>query len=183
MSSHSQHVLVLPFPAQGHVKPLMLFSHKLTEHGIKVTFVNTDFNQERVLSSANMDVIYQSNTPRVGSNIDLVSIPDGLGPEDDRTDLGQLAKAILDTMPEKLEQLITKLNSSKENSIVTCVVADGNMTWAMEVAARLGIKRAFIWPSSAAVFLLQVSIPRLMNDGILGSDGKYIYYNLSSYWT
>ncbi|CAN6286777.1 unnamed protein product [Urochloa humidicola] len=35
------HVLMLPFPAQGHVTPLMELSHRLVDHGFEVTFVNT----------------------------------------------------------------------------------------------------------------------------------------------
>ncbi|RDX89719.1 UDP-glycosyltransferase 83A1, partial [Mucuna pruriens] len=44
-------VLVLPFPGQGHVNPMMTFSEKLVEHGCKVIFVNSEFNHKRVLSS------------------------------------------------------------------------------------------------------------------------------------
>ncbi|KAG4969688.1 hypothetical protein JHK85_036109 [Glycine max] len=43
-------VLALPYPAQGHVNPLMTLSQKLVEHGCKVFFVNTDFDHKRVIS-------------------------------------------------------------------------------------------------------------------------------------
>ncbi|KAG5097591.1 hypothetical protein JHK82_047445 [Glycine max] len=42
-------VLVLPFPGQGHVNPIMSLSQKLIEHGCRVIFVNTDFNHKRVI--------------------------------------------------------------------------------------------------------------------------------------
>ncbi|CAL4927424.1 unnamed protein product [Urochloa decumbens] len=45
------HVLALPFPAQGHVIPLMQLSHRLVEHGIEVTFVNTEANHALVLAA------------------------------------------------------------------------------------------------------------------------------------
>ncbi|KAL5582183.1 hypothetical protein UlMin_014625 [Ulmus minor] len=160
----NQNVLVLPYPAQGHVKPLMLFSHKLAQNGFKITFVNSDFNHKRVLNARVDD--------QMDSKIDLVSIPDGLGPEDDRDEIGQLCKAILETMPAKLEELIQNINDeSDENSKITCVLADAHMGWAMEVAEKMGIRRAVIWPASAAVFLLELSIPTMILDGILESDG------------
>ena len=160
-------MLVLPYPAQGHVKPLMLFSHKLAQNGFKITFVNSDFNHERVLNARVDD--------QMASKIDLVSIPDGLGPEDDRDEIGQLCKAILETMPAKLEELIQNINDeSDENSKITCVLADAHMGWAMEVAEKMGIRRAVIWPASAAVFLLELSIPTMILDGILESDGKIV---------
>jgi hypothetical protein len=66
----SSHVLVLPFPAQGHVNPLMLFSRKLVKHGFKITFVNTDIVHKRVVGA--LDSL-------MDSKINLVSIPDGIG--------------------------------------------------------------------------------------------------------
>ncbi|KAK9107300.1 hypothetical protein Syun_023311 [Stephania yunnanensis] len=52
------HVLVIPHPTQGHVKPLMELSHCLVEHGFKVTFLNKEFNYRLVVSamSSRVDV-------------------------------------------------------------------------------------------------------------------------------
>ncbi|TKY50179.1 UDP-glycosyltransferase 83A1 [Spatholobus suberectus] len=44
-------VLVLPYPAQGHVNPLMTLSQKLVERGCKVIFVNSDFDHKRGVGS------------------------------------------------------------------------------------------------------------------------------------
>ncbi|RYR60471.1 hypothetical protein Ahy_A04g017537 isoform A [Arachis hypogaea] len=100
-----KHVLVIPFPAQGHVNPLMHLSHKLVQHGCKVTFVNTEFIHKRVLTAMNKNVNLE------GSKVELASIPDGLGPEEDRNDLPALALAILRTMPCALENLIRDIDS------------------------------------------------------------------------
>ena len=160
------HILVIPFPAQGHVNPLMLLSRKIVKHGFKITFVNTDFNHNRVVGA--LDSL-------MDSNISLVSIPDGLGPEDDRNELGKLCEAMLHTMPEKLEELINYINASNGDDKISCIVADaGGMGWAIEVGIKMGIKRAFFWPATAASLALQVSIPRLIDDGIIKSDGKII---------
>ena len=45
------HILVLPFPAQGHVTPFMKLSHRLFDHGFEVTFVNTEADHSRVLGA------------------------------------------------------------------------------------------------------------------------------------
>ncbi|KHN25574.1 UDP-glycosyltransferase 83A1 [Glycine soja] len=66
---------------QGQVNPLMNFSQKLVGHGCKITFVNTDFTHKRVMSSmAKQESLH-------GSPMKLVSILDGLGPDDDRSDV------------------------------------------------------------------------------------------------
>ena len=160
------HILVIPFPAQGKVNPYIVLSRKIVKHGFKITFVNTDFNHNRVVGA--LDSL-------MDSNISLVSIPDGFGPEDDRNELGKLCEAMLRTMPEKLEELINYINASNGDDKISCIVADAaGMGWAIEVGIKMGIKRAFFWPGTAASLALQFSIPRLLDDGIINSDGKII---------
>ena len=82
------HVLVIPLPFQGHVAPLMKLSHKIVDHGIKVTFVNTEFIHAKV--TASMPVKNEEKSP-----IRLVSIPNGLEPGDDRNDALKLTQSML----------------------------------------------------------------------------------------
>ncbi|KAL2335447.1 hypothetical protein Fmac_016660 [Flemingia macrophylla] len=154
-------VLVLPFPVQGHVNPMAILSERLVEHGFKVIFVNTDFNHKRVVSS----MVEQQHE----SLIKLVSVPDGLAPDDDRLDFGKTLDAILSSMPTSLEKLIEDIHLEGENKI-SFIVADFFMAWAMDVAAKFGIKGAIFCPCSAAVFASVYSIPKLLHDGILNSD-------------
>ena len=82
---------------------MMLFFLKMVKYGFKITFMNTEFIHERVMGA--LDNL-------MDSNINLVSIPNGLGVEDDRNDLGKLGETILHTMPKKLEELINNINAS-----------------------------------------------------------------------
>lgn len=50
MSIH-EHVVVMPFPAQGHVTPIMKLAQQLVTQGVKVTFVNVYFFEARVLDA------------------------------------------------------------------------------------------------------------------------------------
>ncbi|KAF3444851.1 hypothetical protein FNV43_RR14544 [Rhamnella rubrinervis] len=180
----TQHVVVIPYPAQGHVNPLMLFSHKLAQlDGFKITFLNTDFNHKRVLSALALaddddDDGHNSSTSSRGAtligpkkNISLVSIPDGLDPDDDRTDIALLCEAVLDNMPAKLEELLRNINALDNK--VTCVIADSSMAWAMEVASRMGTRGAVFWPAAAAIFVLELNITRLVDEGLIDSDGFF----------
>lgn len=99
-------VLALPYPAQGHVTPMMTLSQELVEHGCKVIFVNTDFDHKRVVSSMG-----EQQHSLDESLLKLVSIPDGLGPNDDRNDQGKLCETIPSTMPTTLEKLIDDIHS------------------------------------------------------------------------
>jgi len=175
-------VLALPYPAQGHVNPMMTFSQKLVHNGCKVIFVNTDFNHRRVVSSME-EQQDSSSLDGEESVLKLVSIPDGFGPDDDRNDVGMLCEAIQKTMPEALEKLIEEIHVKGENRI-NFIVADLCMAWALDVGNKLGIKGAVLCPASAAIFTLVYSIPMLIDDGIIDSDlGKNIivllcFYNL-----
>ncbi|CAA2997188.1 UDP-glycosyltransferase 83A1-like, partial [Olea europaea subsp. europaea] len=115
------HVLAIPYPAQGHVIPLMEVSLWLVKHGIKVTFVNTEFNHRRVVKA-----LSETENTQEKQCVKLVSIPDGLEPWEDRNELGKLSEAILNVMPGKLEDLIEKINETDRDKIM-CVIADYGM--------------------------------------------------------
>ena len=166
-------MLALPLPAQGHVNPMMTFSQKLLENGCKVIFVNTDFNHRRVVSSM-VEQQDCSSLDEQESVLKLVSIPDGLGPDEDRNDQAKLYEAIPKTMPGALEKLIEDIHLKGENKI-NFIVADLCMAWALDVGSKLGIKGAVLCPASAAIFTLVYSIPVLIDEGIIDSDlGKNI---------
>ncbi|KAH1132959.1 hypothetical protein AAZX31_05G053500 [Glycine max] len=131
-------VLVLPFPGVGHVNPMMSLSQKLVERGCRVIFVNSDFNHKRVMSSM---VYEQQGSLDDKSLMKLVSIPDGLGPDDDRMDPGALYDAVVRTMPTTLEKLLENTHEDGDNRI-GFIVADLAMLWALEVGRKFGIKGA-----------------------------------------
>lgn len=157
------HIVVIPYPAQGHVIPFMELSQCLAKQGFKITFVNTEYNHKRVLKALRGDI-------NLGGGISLVSLPDGLEPCGDRNELGKLSKAIFQVMPEKLEELIDRISMS-EGEKITCIITDWSMGWALEVAEKMKIRRVIYWPAAAAVLCSLISIPKLLRDGIIDGDG------------
>ncbi|KAK6155021.1 hypothetical protein DH2020_009269 [Rehmannia glutinosa] len=164
------HVLAIPYPAQGHVIPLMELAQCLAKDGIKVTFVNTEFNHKRIVKAL-------SQTGNINESIQLASIPDGLEPWEDRNDLGKLTVAMLKVMPEKLEALIEKINETESDKIV-CVITDYGMGWALELANKLGIKRAAFVPTAVALLALAINAQKLVDEGIIDSDGTPLKHQM-----
>ncbi|KAL4633506.1 hypothetical protein ACB092_04G127400 [Castanea dentata] len=160
------HVLVIPFPAQGHVAPLMKLSHKIVDHGINVTFVNTEFIHAKL--TASMAVKREEKSP-----IRLVSIPDGLEPGDDRNDTPKLTESIEKVMPGHLKDLIEKINQSNDDDQISCIIADTMVGWALEVAEKMGIKRAAVWPAGPANLAFALHIPKLIEEGIIDLKGSF----------
>ncbi|KAF8389725.1 hypothetical protein HHK36_024244 [Tetracentron sinense] len=167
------HVLVVPFPAQGHVMPLMKLSHRLVSRGIKVTFVTTEFIKAQFMA-ASPEKCEESD------RIHLVSVPDGLEPGDDQNDLIKLIKTIPRIMEGHLEDIIRKINKSDDEQI-SCVIVDTTIGWALDVPVKMGIKRATYYPSPPAFLALNLKIPKLIEDGIINNNGKTYYGNLCCY--
>ncbi|KAJ8643850.1 hypothetical protein MRB53_005598 [Persea americana] len=154
---------MIPFPAQGHVKPMMALSHRLIEFGINITFVNTEFIQARVMAASRED-------DHDHGQINFVAIPDGLPIDDDRNDLGRQCDSILSVMPACLEELIGKINQSGDDEI-TYVIADESMAWALEVAEKMRIRQAAFFPAAAALLAAIMNIPDLIEAGTIDANG------------
>jgi hypothetical protein len=52
------------------------------------------------------------------------------------------------------------------------LIADVSMCWALELAVTAGVRVALFSTFSAAVFLLRLHIPKLIEDGIIDVCGK-----------
>ena len=154
------HVLVIPFPAQGHVAPLMKLSHQIVDHGIKVTFVSTEFINARLRTTMPM------NSP-----IRLVSLPDGLEPGDDQIDTLKLINSFQGIKPDHFKDLIEKINESADDRII-CVIADVIVAWAFDVAEKMGIQSVAFWPAGPTTLALILHIPKLIEDGIIDTQGN-----------
>ncbi|WCJ25608.1 UDP-Glycosyltransferase superfamily protein [Euphorbia peplus] len=159
------HVLAVPYPLQGHVIPLLELSKCLVQQGFKVTFVNTEHIHKRLLNA-----LTEKEDDLV--EITLVSIPDGLKPSEDWTDFAKLIKAIFETMPGKLEELINGINAnSSEEDKIKCLISDWGMGWVFEVSEKMKIRRATLWTNPAAVLISMLSIQKMIDDQVIDNDG------------
>lgn len=166
----TSHVLAIPYPGQGHVIPMIELMQRAAQDGLKVTILNADFIHTRVMNAL-------SRNEDLGDNLNLISIPDGMEPWEDRNDILKVSQAIQRFMPKELEKFIQKINGATDGHKISCVIADGTMGWAVNVAKNMGIKVAVIWFASAATLVSIHSIPKLIDDGIVNKeDGKTLIF-------
>lgn len=157
------HVVLVSYPIQGHVAPFIKLSYQLASRGIKVTLVVTEFLHARLMASQPELDGEQCDQVR------LVAVPDGLPEEDPRSDERKVGESIFKVMPGHLENLLNKANL--EGNQVTCIIADAIFGWALEFAEKREIKLAMFWPSTPGGLALALSIPKLIEAGIIDSNG------------
>ncbi|XP_019420161.1 PREDICTED: UDP-glycosyltransferase 83A1-like [Lupinus angustifolius] len=151
------HFLAIAYPILGHLTPLLQFSKLLAKHGCKITFLTSDENYNRLKNN-------------IDSMIKLVSLSDGVGPEDDRNDQAKVILSTKTSMSVKLPKLIEDLNAMDSCNKISCIIVTKNMGWALELGHKLGIKGALFWPASATSLTSFDSIQRLIHEGIIDSE-------------
>ncbi|KAK4360717.1 hypothetical protein RND71_019669 [Anisodus tanguticus] len=157
------HILMIPYPVQGHVIPLMELAQSLAKYGFQVTFANIQSTHKRILNSFGGKNILHDQ-------IHLISVLDESESGEDKNVPGKLSEAIFKIMPGKIEKLIQENNASEDEKI-TCVIVDQSLGWALEIAAKMGIKRAAFLTAAAANLVLGFNIPKLIDDGIIDNSG------------
>lgn len=162
-------MLLVSFPAQGHVAALMKLAHRLADCRVKVTFVTTEFICERIKESQQLGSFSQMEDAQ--HLVRIVPLPDGLEPEDDRKAETKMTRSISRVMPGYLKELIQKINQQEDDKKITCVIADVTFGWALQVAAKLGLKKASVYTSAPGILAMIMNIPKFIKAGIISSDG------------
>jgi hypothetical protein len=159
MGSRSKHVLALPFPAPGHINPMMSFCSQLALRGVVVTFVNTSGAQERIDGASGG-----------GGGGDLAgirfhTIP---GPYQASSDANIFRiLAAIESQRDAIEALI--VGSSDP---VSCIVADSFFPWTQELADKLRIQRILFWATNALTFASITEMRRDIDEGRPSFKGK-----------
>ncbi|KAM0055957.1 putative N-hydroxythioamide S-beta-glucosyltransferase [Helianthus debilis subsp. tardiflorus] len=136
--TYDGHVVVLPYPSQGHINPLLQFAKRLASKGLKATIATTHYTLSSITSP-------------------LVTVE----PISDGFDDGGFAQVRSEELflesfktngSRTLTQLIKKHQATKNP--ITCVVYDSFLPWALDVAKENGILGGPFFTNSAAVTVI-----------------------------
>ncbi|KAL6984118.1 7-deoxyloganetin glucosyltransferase [Sarracenia purpurea var. burkii] len=162
--SQKPHAVVVPHPAQGHVFPILKVAKLLHHKGFYITFVNTEYNQRRLLRARGPTAL--DGLP----DFRFAAVPDGLPFEDGSTtqDPWLLCDALMNDKPLPFfKDLVSELNSSPGVPPITCIVCDGVMSFPLKAAQELGIPCALFWTTSACGFLCYSFFRKLVEKGLV----------------
>ncbi|PSS34601.1 7-deoxyloganetic acid glucosyltransferase [Actinidia chinensis var. chinensis] len=149
------HVLILPFPAQGHVKPMLTLAELLCHAGLHVTFINTDHNHHNLRRS--------SSAPRP-HRLRFASIP-GVH----RPNITDLFFSVMDNFKPKFRDLVVSMGGPPP----TCIIADGIMAvGAVEVGEERGIPVICFRTQSACSTWTYLHLTKLIEDGEIPFSGE-----------
>ncbi|XP_034676535.1 7-deoxyloganetin glucosyltransferase-like [Vitis riparia] len=163
------HAVCIPFPAQGHIKPMLNLAKLLHFRGFHITFVNTEFNHRRLLKARGPNSL--DGLP----SFQFETIPDGLQPSDvDATqDIPSLCVSTKNNFLPPFRRLLSKLNHN--GPPVTCIVSDSSLTFTLDAAQELGIPGLLFWTASACGFMGYAHYCTLVNKGLIPlKDASYL---------
>lgn len=164
-----QHAVCIPFPAQGHVNPMLKLAKLLFNNGFHITYVISEHIQRRLIKSRGPDSVKGLPSFR------FKTIPDGLAPPADSDvggtqDIPSLCKSFSENGLDYIRDLLAQLK--EESPPVTCIVTDGAMTFALEAAKEIGIPGVAFWTASSCAYLAYFQFSHFIDKGVTPLKGN-----------
>ncbi|CAN8233949.1 unnamed protein product [Cochlearia groenlandica] len=162
-TSHKRHAVCIPYPAQGHINPMLKVAKLLHSRGFHVTFVNTEHNHRRILRSRGPHALDGLTSFR------FETIPDGLPFTDveAKQDMLKLIDSTINNCLSPFINLIHRLNSGYDVPPVSCIVSDASMSFVIDAAEELRIPVVLLWTNSATAFILYLHYQKLIEKEII----------------
>ncbi|OVA10652.1 UDP-glucuronosyl/UDP-glucosyltransferase [Macleaya cordata] len=132
------HVLVLPFPVQSHINPMLQFSKRFSSKGLKVTLVTTIFITKSMQAARAGPIRIES----FSDGYDEGGIKEAL-----KTD--EYVKRFKAIGPKNILELIEKQN--RYGHPVNCLLYDSVIPWGLNLAKELGLIGAAFYTQSCSV--------------------------------
>ncbi|KAJ9128631.1 hypothetical protein P3X46_034671 [Hevea brasiliensis] len=134
------HVLVIPYPIQGHLNPMLQFSKRLACKGVKVTLLTISYGE------------YLRDKQAGSVTVQTIA--------DDQEEKNRSMKDHLIKFPDLLSRKLPEIVAEQRNHgyPVSCLVYDALLTRVLEIAKQLGLLGASFFTQSCAVGTIYCSI-------------------------
>lgn len=167
------HVLIFPLPILGHVNSMLRLAELLCLAGLDITFIVSEFAYSRLIKHTDIVDTHSARYP----GFQFQTVPDGLPDEHPRA-----GERVLDIMPGIREvtapfflQMMVENNCfarDRSRRPITCIVADGFLSFVGDFAESRGIPIVYFRTSSACSFWAYFCIPELIQAGDIPVKGN-----------
>ncbi|XP_073158845.1 UDP-glycosyltransferase 75C1-like [Henckelia pumila] len=139
---NSRHVLLITYPAQGHINPTLRFAERLIHIGIDVTFATTVHSRRRMAKTSAGDAPKGLTFATFSDGCDEY----GFRPGDD---IKRYMLGLREGGSRTLKDIVAA--SSEQGRPVTCLVYTLLLPWAAAVAREVQVPCALLWIQPATV--------------------------------
>ncbi|KAJ4912332.1 UDP-glycosyltransferase 84A4 [Raphanus sativus] len=148
MESSLTHVMLVSFPGQGHINPLLRLGKLIASKGLLVTFVTTEEPLGKKMRQAN-DIQDGSLKPVGLGFLRFEFFDDGFS-YDDLAKTGSLLTKLEAAGKREIKNLVERYEEKKQP--VRCLINNAFVPWVCDVADELQIPSAVLWVQSCACF-------------------------------
>ncbi|XP_010032068.2 7-deoxyloganetic acid glucosyl transferase [Eucalyptus grandis] len=157
------HVVIFPLAAQGHVNSMLKLAELLALSGLRITFINSEHIHHRLLQHADIQARFAAYP-----DFRFKIISDGFPIDHPRA--GDHALTTFNYVKSITKQLLEELVSAPDRP-VTCIIADGILSFTIDFAGDLGVPVIAFRTISASCFWTCFCIPRMIESGDLPIKG------------
>lgn len=159
------HVLIFPLPALGHVNSMLKLAELLSVAGINVTFLNSEYNHSRLVRHTDVCSRYTQRFP----GFQFKTVTDGLPMDHPRT--GDRFEDVLYSVKSVTPPLLKEMLLNEIKPPVNCIISDGFMSFAIDVARDLGIPIIYFRTIGACALWAYYSLREVIDAGELPING------------
>ncbi|KMT15546.1 hypothetical protein BVRB_3g058980 [Beta vulgaris subsp. vulgaris] len=138
------HVIVFPYPIQGHINPMLQFSKQLASRGLKVTLATTSTFSSKFKNLQSSSITIETISD--GSN--EVATPENVDAYIEKFDV---------VAPRSLSQLIEQ-KIGFEHGDVRCLIYDSTIPWALDIAKKFNIYGASFFTQCCLISLIYYQV-------------------------
>ncbi|GAV67135.1 UDPGT domain-containing protein [Cephalotus follicularis] len=129
------HILAFPYPAQGHMNPMVQLSKRLASKGLKVTLITTTSTSKSIQTQA------------CSFHFEIITDVSYEGVKTEDTE--EYVQRFRVVVSQSLSELIESLNKTKNPP--KFLIYDSGMPWVLNIARRLGLDGAPFFTQPCAV--------------------------------
>ncbi|KAJ0087811.1 hypothetical protein Patl1_32153 [Pistacia atlantica] len=150
--NQNPHILIIAYPLQGHVIPVVNLALKLASNGFTITFVNTHsihHQQTRAQHNKTEDDLF-AEARKSGLDIRYRTVSDGLPLGFDRSlNHDQFMESLLHVFSAHVDELVG--NIVEMNPEVSCLITDTFFVWSSMIAKKYNLVNISFWTETALI--------------------------------